>query len=279
MIGSIGRFVERGSFGMSVSFKKGSDYARTFSTIKEELKASVSEKYSIHPFTDGLDRGNALPVMKKYLAMSEAFPYIQAGAYNRLIMSAIRRNSPISSKIEKTFVVGSFLSWDETGGNYLIRKEGIAALPKILDTKKHFHAAYLKTDLKYIWGSDIKPDYCPDTREYLVTLGHKLGSSNHLERCATMVAFEMHAGQMIEALWKSLCKTMWIEPDKLQYFKMHVGGDDPGEEYHIELTQKLIDSFVPGSKRAEFIFWFDQAYLLNIEWCKALCKDRNNRYK
>ena len=273
MISSVARAADRGVYYLASPLKRG------FGSIKQELEETVSKKYSIHPFKNGLDTGNVLAVTRKYLAMSEAFPYIQAGAYHGLIMRVIHQNSSISRKMEQTFVVGSFLSWDETGGNYLIREKGISALPKILNTKRHFHASYLKADLKYIWGEDIKPDYCPDTRECLVTLSRKLGSSNHLERCAMMVAFEMHAGQMIEALWKSLSRTLWLEPDRLQYFKMHVGGDDPGEEYHIQLTQKLINSIVPGSKRKEFVFLFEEGYKLNIDWCNALCKDKINRYK
>ena len=243
--------------------------------INKMLKQIVSSKYSVHPFSIGLNRLNARQVLERYLAMSEAFPFIQAGAYKNLIDQVIEGKICMSERIEKTFVVGSFLSWDETGGNYLIKTEGMKALPKILDTGDNFHSALLRKDLMNVFSETVRPDYCPSTRVYLTTLGKKLGSNLCFERCAMMVAFEMHAGQMIEALWNALASELKLNKDDLIYFKIHVGGDDPGEVYHIKMVQKLLNSIVLESSdeaKKRFYSSFIHAYQLNIDLCDSICK-------
>ncbi len=239
--------------------------------MREELMEIVASHFEIHPFATGLTKENAKHVMRCYLAMSEAFPYIQAGAHRDLLMDAIRRNVPMEPKMEKTFVVGSFLTWDETGGQYLLKTEGISALPKILDTR-NFHSRILKKDLATIFKEKIEPNYCTHTHCYLTALGRKLGVYNHTERCAMMVAFELHAGQMIEALWHSLSTELELNKEDLEYFKIHVGGDDPGEAYHIEMVKNLMQSIVDEEHKSQFFTYFKRCYHMNIEWCKAICK-------
>ena len=94
-----------------------------------QLEQLIEKNYAVHPFQTLVRKDNEQAVLAHYLAMSEAFPFIQAGAYRNLILQCIKRNQGISESVEKTFVVGSFLSFDETGGNYLLRTEGISALP------------------------------------------------------------------------------------------------------------------------------------------------------
>lgn len=57
-----------------------------------------------------------------------------------------------------------------------------------------------------------------------------------------MVAFETHAGQMIDALWKSISDLCHLDRDSLSYFRTHVGGADPAEPYHIKMTAESIAS-------------------------------------
>jgi hypothetical protein len=49
-------------------------------TVIAQLENIVSEKFSIHPFQNGISKENIEPVMARYLAMSLAFPYLQAAA-------------------------------------------------------------------------------------------------------------------------------------------------------------------------------------------------------
>lgn len=255
-----------------VSFPKRLFSAVPMTDRSASLNALIEEKFPEHPFCTFLTKDNALNVMKRYFAMSEAFPYIQAGAYHNLIETAIKENRPITTDVEKTFVVGSFLSWDETGGNYLLRKEGMKGLPQILNTRQQFHSNLLRTDLIKIFGNPLEPDYCSVTRPYLLELMKRLGSENPIERCAMMVAFEMHAGRMIEGLWNSLVNIFNVKKEELTYFEIHVGGDDPAEEYHIKMTKKMIQNLITENHWEDFIKAFIDSYRLNYEWCRNICK-------
>ncbi|MFI0435082.1 MAG: hypothetical protein ACH350_05075 [Parachlamydiaceae bacterium] len=240
--------------------------------LTAKLNEIVAQHFAIHPFVNGVTQDNAKNVLKGYFAMSQAFPYLQAGAYKDIIISSILKNQPISKEIDESFVVGTFLSFDETGGNYLLRTEGIQALPKLLNTEDLFHASLLSKDMQAIFGENIQPNYEYPTNDYLLTLLNGLGSQDRIERCATMVAFEMHAGQMIEALWNALHSLYpHHAKDSLQYFQVHVGGDDPQEEYHKMLTQKMVDSAISFEKKRVFLEAFKEKYENNFSWCATLC--------
>ncbi|NDD58429.1 MAG: hypothetical protein EBZ47_04145 [Chlamydiae bacterium] len=240
--------------------------------IIEELRSAVNIHFPLHPFTHKVSAGNSEEVMGKYMAMSQAFPFIQAGAYKDLVLRAIHRSQPISEEVEKTFVIGTFLCWDETGSQYLLQQEGMSALPKILDTKTQFHANLLRKDLQIIFNHTVEPNYCSDTQTYLLQLMKKLGASNKLERSAMMVAFEMHAERMIQELWKSLADSHSLQKENLIYFEAHVGGDDPAEAYHVALTQKLVQDLVSPKEKEEFFRFFMESYALNVSWCETICK-------
>lgn len=241
--------------------------------IINQLENVIEKKFSVHPFLSQVTKQNALVVMRHYYAMSQGFPYIQAGAYRNIILSAIQNNQSVSKPYEETFVVGAFLSFDETGGNFLLRQKGISALPELLDTDKNFHASLLRKDNLALFGKDLEPDFSNPTGDYLKQLMTDLGAKDSVRRCAAMVAFEMHAGQMIEALWSSISTIFpTIEKDSLEYFKVHVGGDDPQEEYHKLLTKRMTSSLIPPGKTAAFLKHFERCYANNVKWCKDICK-------
>lgn len=241
--------------------------------IGEKLESIIQERYSIHPFAKGVSHENAQVVLRHYYAMSQAFPYLQAGAYKDLILNCINKNIGMSRETEETFVVGAFLSFDETGGNWLLRTEGISALPKVLNTKENFHASLLEKDLITLFGKKQNADFSGPTGLYLKTLLKDLGNKNHVSRCAAMVAFELHAGNMIEALWSSVSQLHpEIPKESLKYFETHVGGDDPQEEYHKQLTKKMTESLVPKDKTTLFLKEFIRCYELNLNWCNDICK-------
>src|SRR5690606_5996053 len=134
----------------------------------------------------------------------------------------IESNKGAAKEMEQTFVVGAFLSFDETGGLYGLRTQGISYLPRILETR-NFHASLLKADAERILGDKILPEYDVATRVYLKGLMSDLGAFDAVHRCAAMVAFEMHAAQMIDALWGSLASVYpEIDKESLTYFRLHV---------------------------------------------------------
>src|SRR6266404_2199210 len=92
---------------------------------KALLAAIVQERFPTHPFAGEIDPNDFESLMCNYLAMSQAFPYIQAGAHKRLAFHYMDAGLDIPQDIEISAVVGAFLVWDETGGWNITRQEGV----------------------------------------------------------------------------------------------------------------------------------------------------------
>lgn len=228
----------------------------------------VGSKFKKHPFS-GLDSDTDYEnLLANYMAMSQAFPYLQAGSQKDIFNHYMKNNQEIPEHVEITTVVGNFLCWDETGGLITI-KQGLKALPKILDTRR-FHVNLLKNDCKKILGKPIQAHYSSITKNYLDELYLGLSSLDPIVRVACMVAFEAHANQMIDSLWQALCNNFSLEPKSLSYFLLHVGGDDPAEAYHVQTTQKMIDKIVAPEDKNIFFKKFEYFYEKNILWCKDI---------
>ena len=255
------------------SYIPSAHFIRSSSTavcMSEKLKTVVENRFSVHPFSTGITAQNRRPLMRNYLAMSQAFPYLQAGSQKDLIFSIMEKNVDVPEDIEKTSVVGNFLSWDETGGNQLMLTKGIVALPEILKTRHQFHANLLKKDLKLLFQENVQPDYSAVTVTYLKELHKRLSSLDRLIRCSTMIGFEMHAYEMITALWQSISAQFQVGKEHLSYFQTHVGGEDPAEGYHVQMTESLVKDLVLQGDEERFVNEFQDSYALNINWCKAL---------
>jgi hypothetical protein len=181
------------------------------------------------------------------------------------------RNTDTPVEVEITSVVANFLTWDETGGNYVMLKHGISGLDKILQTRKRFHANHLRNDITVLLGKAAVPQYSHATTTYIDMLFHDFSSPEHVRRLAYIVAFEHHASKMLAALWESLAAQFSINKDELSYFRIHVGGDDPAEPYHVEMTASMIDSIVKTAHEQEmFLQLFSEAYRKNTAWCEAI---------
>ena len=234
------------------------------------LQKIVDEHFSQHPFASGITKANVADLLANYLAMSQAFPYLQAGAQRDVIHACIRDNRGVPAAFEITSVVGNFLAWDETGGNYILRRFGVEGLPRILETTQNFHANHLRRDIRALLDRDVEPEFSPETRDYLLRLSEALAHDDPQVRCATMVSFELHAAQMIGALWESLVGLYAVEPDSLSYFRMHLGGADPAEPYHVAMTCEMIERLVPAREWSGFERHFVDAYRMHFDWCAEI---------
>ncbi|MBB4380304.1 GFA family protein [Bradyrhizobium sp. SBR1B] len=235
----------------------------------EYLTEHVRFVFGPHPFAVSMSEDQVASLLPEYLAMSQAFPYLLAGSQRELIFDAIRLNRDIARDIELTSVVANFICWDETGGHGRILKGGKAALPDILSTES-FHSNLLRKDASQLLGKAILPNYSARTARYLHSLYAGLSSNDALVRCAHMVAFELHAAEMIQSLWISLACTFKARPDDLEYFSGHVGGEDPAEKYHGEMTGRLTGELVQPNRRDRFLHEFQRAYGLSVQWCRDL---------
>jgi len=130
----------------------------------------------------------------------------------------------------------------------------------------------LRNDLKTLFHQELSPLYDGQTKSYLTQLYNGLANDCHIARVACMVAFEVHAEKMIQALWESLVHIFKIEPRKLHYFQMHVGGTSPAEKYHLDLTKEMILKVVPQNKEDDFLKLFANFFKKNEDWCSELCK-------
>ena len=241
-----------------------------YKVISEKINLLIAEKFAVHPLSHGIYASTSELVLSQYFAMSQAFPYLQAGAQRKQIKFAMESNLDMDQHFELTAVVGNFLCWDETGGHAVVRHFGNSGLSKILDTRKTFHANMLRNDIVTLTGKILKPYYSKVTVAYLTELLEGLESLDHIKRCAHMVAFENHAGIMIDAFWGSLSQCYEVPKDDLLYFKIHVGGTDPGEPYHIEMTERIVSEIVPDNKIDAFVGEFINAYGLNYDWCEVI---------
>jgi hypothetical protein len=238
--------------------------------VEHALEHVLEQEFPVHPFEQGTEASNFEALMGNYLAMSQAFPYLQAGSQKDMIFHVMDNNMDVPLDVEITSVVGNFLSWDETGGNYILRVKGIEALPQILNTHKHFHSAMLKHDIEYIFQKEIPPMYSDITRTYLKSLYAGLASLDPVVRCAYMVSFEAHAERMITNLWNLLENRFEVDKEKLSYFRAHVGGDDPAEVYHVATTQGMVERIVPADQFDRFLGEFKKSYNLHVTWCAAI---------
>lgn len=235
-----------------------------------ELEKIINTTFREHPFSKIPEDCDYENLLANYLAMSIAFPYIQAGSQKEIFFHFMEKNMDIPEDVELTTVVGNFLCWDETGGLQATISQGMKGLPKILDTRR-FHANLLKNDCAKLLKKNISPQFTAVTKKYLIELYEGLSSLSKITRTAFMVSFESHAEQMIKALWKSLSERFGIDKQKLTYFMLHVGGTDPAEPYHVEMTKSLINK-IAGDREAEFILEFEKAYSLHYFWCKNIMR-------
>ncbi|WP_157641570.1 hypothetical protein [Burkholderia ubonensis] len=232
--------------------------------------AALQAELGDHPFRRVASRTALERIFPHYLAMSQAFPYLQAGAQADAVLDAIRTNREVARDVEITSVVGNFLCWDETGGAYVIDRYGKPGLSGILDTGKWFHANFLKNDIETLTGKAPSPEFGDPTRAYLLKLFDGLGARSPMTRCAYMVAFEMHANAMIAALWDSTSRCYGVDRRGLVYFQCHVGGDDPAEAYHVDMTRRMIQLLVAEDELPRFMDQVSAALAENIAWCAAL---------
>lgn len=235
----------------------------------DRLDDVVINYFNIHPFSKISQHVDYLAVMSNYFAMSQAFPYLQAGSQKDLFFHYMEKNEDIPVNIELTTVVGNFLCWDETGGLYPTIALGLKALPKILETRR-FHSNLLKSDLETLFKHPVSPSYSETTKKYLISLYDGLSSLCHINRVACMISFEHHANIMIAELWNSITKKFSVEKKQLSYFMLHVGGDDPAEKYHVAMTKNLIDKVILPSEQDSFIDKFKKNYELHYNWCNEI---------
>lgn len=234
-----------------------------------DIQQIIEETFPQHPYANIPDAANFEIILCNYLAMSQAFPYLQAGSESELFFHYMNQNQDVPEQVEMTAVVGNFLCWDETGGLNLTLASGMKGLPRLLETRR-FHSNLLKKDCLAIFGHEINPDYSMLTKKYLLQLYRDLSELSHVDRVACMVSFECHANNMIDALWGSLAKHFNIGKEKLSYFMTHVGGDDPAEAYHVEMTAKLIEKIVPLAQHEDFIDKVKSAYQRYVDWCQSV---------
>lgn len=243
-------------------------------SIEVSVRQSIEDSFPTHPFTNGVVESNVEGVMRRYLAMSQAFPYIQAGAYQSLIMRSIRENQSVPESVAKTFAVAMFLCGDEIGNHHILTNGGNPRLHEILRTEEQTHFSLLKKDTELLFKVPLKPEFSPATGRYLNELHEMLGSEDTSERVAAMVAFENHAHTMIEALWNSLEGIFpKIDKNALEYFSIHVGGDDPAEAYHTQTTERLIEETNSADNLEKFLEKVVANYRLNYNWCQEICQE------
>lgn len=250
------------------------------STDKNELEellckvnAMVQRILQPHPLSFDVTHENIEYLLSEFVAASQFFPYIQSSAHQNIIEKYLDSGEDIPYHVEATSVVGTFLCWDEFGGHHKIISLGQKGLPEILQTK-FFHSNILKSDIYKLFGSEIKLKYSEKTKKYLYEVKNNLSSIDKVERVAHMIAFERHAALVIEALYGSL-KQIFPNCDSLTYFEIHVGGLDPAEKYHVEMTTSLIKNVIDANEYDRFLEVFETSCVMHKNWCESIKNIQN----
>jgi hypothetical protein len=237
----------------------------------EELSRRIAERFPVHPFRGGVNKDNFETVGADYLAMSIAFPFIQAGAMHETYQAALRAGGDTDKNAEITGAVGAYLVWDEVGGHKLTLENGNEGLLQLPATRRNYHAHWLRQDIRTSLGKDVPPHRSAATVRYLDALFDGLSDARRNRNVAYMIGFECHAEAMITALWDAVCASFDLPHDgRLVYFWGHVGGESPAEAVHVEMTRMMVAELVSRERREEFIELCLEAYDLNFRWCEAI---------
>lgn len=249
--------------------QSGSDQAAA--ALVKELSRRIGERFPTHPFRNRVNKDNFETVIADYLAMSIAFPFIQAGAIHETYKAALRAGGDADKNAEITGAIGAYLVWDEVGGHKLTLERGNVGLLQLPATRRNFHAHWLRKDIRTILGRDVPPHRSAATVRYLDALLGGLSDAQRNRNVACMIGFECHAEAMINALWDAACAAFDLPPDeRLVYFWGHVGGEAPAEAVHVEMTRMMVAELVPPERGEEFIELCLEAYALNFRWCEAI---------
>src|SRR4051795_12348058 len=239
--------------------------------IIEELSRGIGERFLDHPFRSGVNKDNFATVIAEYLAMSIAFPFIQAGAIHETYKAALRAGGDTDKNAEITGAVGAYLVWDEVGGHKLTLERGNQGLLQLPATHRNYHAHWLRKDIHTLLDRDVQPHRSAATIRYLDELLGGLSDARRNRNVAYMIGFECHAQAMIGALWDAACSSFDLpHNERLVYFWDHVGGDEPAEGFHVEMTRMMVAELVPPDRREEFIELCLEGYALNFHWCEAI---------
>ena len=245
--------------------------AQASAGIIEELSRRIGERFPDHPFRSGVNKDNFETVSADYLAMSIAFPFIQAGAIHETYKAALRAGGDTDKNAEITGAIGAYLVWDEVGGHKLTLESGNEGLLQLPATRRNYHAHWLRKDIRTILGKDVRPHRSAATARYLDELLDGLSDARRNRNVAYMIGFECHAQAMITALWDAVCSSFDLPHDeRLVYFWGHVGGESPAEAVHVEMTRMMVAELVPPDQREEFIELCLEGYALNFHWCEAI---------
>ncbi len=251
------------------ALEMGSDQAAA--ALIDELSRRIAERFPDHPFRSGVSKQNFESVSSDYLAMSIAFPFIQAGAMHATYKAALSAGGDTDRNAEITGAIGAYLVWDEVGGHKLTLESGSHGLLQLPATRRNYHAHWLRKDLRAILGKDVRPHRSAATARYLDELLDGLSDARGNRNVAFMIGFECHAQEMICALWDAICSSFDLRRDeRLVYFWGHVGGESPAEAVHVEMTRMMVAELVSPDRREEFIELCLEGYALNFNWCKAI---------
>lgn len=235
--------------------------------IEAQLTSIIDTYFSPHPFSSITKNDDLEKIFSLFIGLSQSTPYILGGASKELFFKKIRSKQAITNYDEMTTSVLSFLAWDETGGQEIIQKYGPKALQKILESK-NYHSRILAQDLSNLLGKTITASYDSFSIDYLDKVILDLSQTSDISRCASIIAFEMHAENIITALWDVLGNLFpSVDKSSLNYFELHVG-ENPVEEYHVEMTTKMVTNMVSKDQFELFLTQFKQSYQLNFNWAK-----------
>lgn len=241
-------------------------------SILDRLDTLLNQRFPVHPFDRDISRDEFETMIPDYVAMSTAFPFIQAGALCACFESYQSRGIGVDERLAVSTAVAAYVVWDEfgaIGGNTVDGLAGIKILPNF---DRKFHFALLTRDLERLLGRALGP-CLPGTATAAYLAALKAGLSDPVDnQCIVhMLAFERHAMAMISSLDRMVKRIFGPEQARgLEYFDTHVGSDSEGEAIHVAMTGGMINRLVEPEQVERFLDRCVEAYALSYNWCEQL---------
>lgn len=240
--------------------------------ILGRLDTLLAERFPAHPFDSDISRENFEAMIPQYVAMSTAFPYIQAGAMCACYESNLRRGIGIDDRLAVSTAVAAYVVWDEFGSIGSSSSDVMAEINILPDFDRKFHFALLTRDIEGLLGQKLGP-CLPDTATtaYLAELKAGLSDPIDNECIIHMLAFERHAMAMISSLDRAVKRLFGTDQCyDLGYFDAHVGSVEAGEAIHVAMTGGMVARLIAPHEIERFLTRCADAYALNFNWCRHL---------
>jgi hypothetical protein len=204
---------------------------------------SMNQSYA-HPYPDHISRETVRSTVRAHLALNEALPFIQT--------RFLQRHASIDHEV--------YSDWAAAEINRIVSN--------ILDDESTI-SRELRRSVSWLFGWELKPDFCDVTKRYLLQLHVGLTHYNEMEQLACQMAFILHSEPMTDGLYDSLASLYNLPRYALPSLEIQFTGEL--QTLINKLTAPTAEGFdIPPQSLKTFAEAFTRYYFRNVSWCLAV---------